>query len=251
MWVSTLSSNGFVRWKWVENIICYVPICVINIILFCYVVFLHRTGHGIATCQPTSTWTPTSISSCPVFCSKLGKDASSSPASTPTSAQCKSTCRLTCTSALTHWHYVCNESSCNKSIATLQERHVNGLGKHFVSLEVPKNSLIFGFPWFPQGSSQAEQISHPLPDPGNFWNISRDDGHPLPDHSNRHKFRPEWKYSGELCCIEVKNLSLQKRTDGTWSVQLQLWRDVLMIISVNEYSVSSSWVWAWYQGATI
>lgn len=46
-------------------------------------------GHGMATYRPTLTWTPTLISSCPVFCSKLGKDALSSPASTQTSAQCK------------------------------------------------------------------------------------------------------------------------------------------------------------------
>lgn len=74
-----------------------------HIVSLCFF-FLHRTGHGTANCQPISTWTATSISSCPAFCSKLGKDASSSPASTPTSAQCKSTCMLLWMSALTHWH---------------------------------------------------------------------------------------------------------------------------------------------------
>lgn len=110
--------------------------------LFYYVDFLHRTAHGMATCQPTSTWTPTSISSCPVFFSKLGKDASSSPVLTLTFAQCKSN-MATWMSALTHWREVWNESICTNSIATLHECFVNELGIHFVSREVPDDSLIF------------------------------------------------------------------------------------------------------------
>lgn len=57
--------------------------------------FIDRTGHGMATFHPTSTWTPSSTSSCPVFCREAGKDASSSPASTQTSAPCKHRKRLT------------------------------------------------------------------------------------------------------------------------------------------------------------
>lgn len=56
--------------------------------MFLFALFRDRMGHGIATYHPTSTWTPTLISSCPVFCSKLDRDALSSPASTQTSAQC-------------------------------------------------------------------------------------------------------------------------------------------------------------------
>lgn len=44
MWVSTLSSNGFVRWKWVWNIVYYVPICLINIILFLICCFSSQDG---------------------------------------------------------------------------------------------------------------------------------------------------------------------------------------------------------------
>lgn len=58
--------------------------------MFLFALFPDRMGHGIATCHPTSTWTPTLISSCPVFCSKLDRDALSSPALTQTSAQCVS-----------------------------------------------------------------------------------------------------------------------------------------------------------------
>lgn len=158
----------------------------------------------MATCPPTSTWTPTSISSCPAFCSKLGKDASSSPASTPTSAQCESAW----TPALTHRYWVCHESISSNSIATVHECYVIELGIPSVSLEVLNHFLIFVFPGFPQGASQAEQISHPLPDPGNFWNVSWADGHPLPDHPNRHKFCPEWEYSGEFCCVKIENMSV-------------------------------------------
>lgn len=70
---------------------------------------------------------------------------------------------------------------------------------------VNNSNSIFLFLCFPQGASQAKQISHPLPDSGNFWNVSRADGHPVPDHSDRHKFCPEWEYSGERCCVQVKN----------------------------------------------
>lgn len=56
--------------------------------MFLFALLLDRMGHGIATYHPTSTWTATLISSCPVFCSKLDRDALSSPASTQTSAQC-------------------------------------------------------------------------------------------------------------------------------------------------------------------
>lgn len=90
-------TRGFQHWAQMdlsdESEYKLLSVGIINILqvsLTC-VLSLDRMGHGIATYQPTSTWTPTSISSSPAFCSKPGRDASSSPASTQTSAQCKST----------------------------------------------------------------------------------------------------------------------------------------------------------------
>lgn len=109
---------GFQHWDQMDlsdeseyKIVSYVSICIIKIpqvslISFCFFFFFDRMGLGMATCHPTSTWTPTSISSCPVFCSKLGKDASSSPALTQTSAQCKST-HACVMSLLSHWTCGC------------------------------------------------------------------------------------------------------------------------------------------------
>lgn len=57
-------------------------------------------------------------------------------------------------------------------------------------------AFIFVLAW-PQGASQAEQVPHPLPDSGNFRQVSWAHGRPLPDHADRHQFCPEWKYLGE------------------------------------------------------
>lgn len=126
------------------------------------------------------------------------------------------------------------ESISNNSIATVHECHVIELGIHSVSLEVPNHSLIFVFPGFPQGASEAEQISHPLPDPGNFWNVSRADGHPLPDHPNRHKFCPEWEYSGELCCVKIPEYV---------SLEENCWNLKCAVCSSGETVCSSRWCW--------
>lgn len=200
MWVSTLSSNGFLRWKWVWNIVYYVPICLINIILFLICWFSSQDGSwdsNLSTYFNMNTYLDI-ILSCVL--QQAGKRRIVFSCFDPD----------ICTMWVPVHAYVdvCNESISNNSIATQHEHYVTELGIRFVSLKVLNNTLIFVLPCFPQGASQAEQISHPLPDPGNFWNVSRADGHPLPDHSNRHKFCPEWEYSGELCCIEVKNLSI-------------------------------------------
>lgn len=108
------------------------------------------------------------------------------------------------------------------AFATLPERPVNEPGIQFGLLQVLSNCLMLISLCFPQGASQAEQIPHPLPHSGNFSNVSWADGHPLPDHSDCHKFCPEWEYSGELLWSYYICIIIYNRVNGT--LRLQLWR---------------------------
>lgn len=76
-----------------------------------------------------------------------------------------------------------------------------------VYIIVYDNCCWYFFMLFPQGASEAEQVPNSLPDSGNFRPVSWADGHTLPDHSDSHKFRPEWEYSGKHLWQKVKSLS--------------------------------------------
>ncbi len=71
-----------------------------------------------------------------------------------------------------------------------------------------------------QGAPEAEQIPHPLPNSGNFRQVSWADGHPLPDDSDRHKFRPEWEFTGEHLCQKIKLISINPL--NFWSFVLRM-----------------------------
>lgn len=165
-----------------------------------------RTGHGTATCHPTSTWTPSSTSSCHVSCKKAAKDVSSSPASTQTSVPCKHTSG--CENV--HKIFACSIPVLLNSFSPTQTVIVT---LFHVS--------------FSQGASKAEQVPHPLPYSGNFREVSWTHGHPLPDNADRHKFRAEWEYSGERLSSTFRNVEWKASFRQTNTVNtVLLWKDV-------------------------
>lgn len=62
------------------------------------------------------------------------------------------------------------------------------------TLQRPLNSTIFSL----QGQAKAEQISHPVSEPGCDRHLPRDNGHPLSEHEDRHELRSEREHSGEI-----------------------------------------------------
>lgn len=188
MWVSTLSSNGFVRWKWVESILSH----------------KHQTASSPCFSPQNGSWDSNLstyfnmntyldiILSCVL--QQAGKRRIVFSCFDP--------------DVCTMWVHLDVGADAplmnlpvNQFVATAMRHYTDVLlvnWIHSVSLEVLNYSVIFVLPCFPQGASQAEQIPHPLPHPGHFWDVSRADGHPLPDHSNRHQLCPKREYSGEL-----------------------------------------------------
>lgn len=180
-WASTLSSSGSRRWRWVTvDHSSHSEMCYsFHNKLSRSLLCMDRTAHGMETCHLTLTWIPTSTSSFPAFCKEAGTDASSFPASTQTSVQCK------------HNTFKVN-----------------------AKLKVSPDAVSCSS----QGASQTEQVPHPFPDSGNFWEVSWTDGHPLPNHSNCHKFRPKWEHSGEhqiIKCGIVDSKYLQQFSFST------------------------------------